>query len=400
MSTGYIDSATITDAIGSLVVYESYNEWNKWISQSIIDVTTLLITNDQLKIAPAPYRGTTVSPSAESKWFFCYDMALKSLREIIPRRYPEKYQDADILFVKAKFNDWLNNNIDEIQKAIIKTKKEDSYDGWIQLAVKEAWLDDSVRSKGLFEKNMINYFSPILGVPREDLEHLHEKTNDIRQIKEWSAGENLNRNFDLAEDAYVASVILRGRYHYDVAEVKRESIMNHPIRQYVLPSLTKGTEHAIPKYMDYFISIIIASAMIENDRVKRSTLWLENIIKAREGFMQEKLKQTLDQYQELKGEEALDMAIDTAQKLKLRTHPKYLEYIFEFMAVTGIFVAGFYLNLGFGEISTLAATYGRIYLEKKSKKTFGKYVLEELTLDRESLRTLATALPGRIIRKE
>jgi|GEM_PF-3960031 len=102
----------------------------------------------------------------------------------------------------------------------------------------------------------------------------------------------------------------------------------------------------------------------------------------------------------ISAKEALDMAIDTAQKLKLRTHPKYLEYIFEFMAVTGIFVAGFYLNLGFGEISTLAATYGRIYLEKKSKKTFGKYVLEELTLDRESLRTLATALPGRIIRKE
>jgi hypothetical protein len=147
--------------------------------------------------------------------------------------------------------------------------------------------------------------------------------------------------------------------------------------------------------MRYLTGIIISAAMIEDDPIRRVSLWAENTIKASDAFEDEKFKQIFGEDQKFNKDESVELAVDTAKKLKMRIHPQFIEQIINDMIIIGSASAACILNLSPAE--SIAVAFGSNYLEKKMPLT--KKITEELFLDDNSLRYLATAQWGRIVRK-
>jgi hypothetical protein len=195
MSLGYIDSASIINAVGALVSHSDYDDWSKWTIESITDVTTLLVSHDLLKITPAPSQNPA-RPHAPSTLYTCYDKALKLFHGKVKGKV---IRDDDLYLANANFNNWQVKHVDEIQRAISITTKDDSFEWWINWAVEEAWPDHSSRLDGLFNANMIPLLSHILDISQDELNNLLEKTRDISQVEKWSKGNSDNDDFDLAK---------------------------------------------------------------------------------------------------------------------------------------------------------------------------------------------------------
>jgi hypothetical protein len=314
-----------------------------------------------------------------------------------------------IPFARSNFKNWLLDSTDEIQTILAKTQNEASYPGWIDWAIKEAWVDHSIRLNGLFNENMIKFLSPTLDVADEKLKNILINTRNPIQVKKWSEGYDRNADFELAREAYVASAILRGKFHEEVAYEKREGTMRHPIRQYmpIKSDKSKVTAFNSTLSLNLLVNIINKNSLIEKNPKKRTSLWIENIAKVREAYLNETLDESFYRDLKLEEEQAFKVVENTVEKLKLRLYPKYFEDIFEFMTIVGINTSiGFssiYLNLPWEFSAGVGSTIGYgIWRYENETESFGRSLAERaerLARKENSLRDLAKAPPGLVIRK-
>jgi len=394
VSYGFIDSAYIMNAISALTCHKNYEEWSEWEWKSITEVTEALVFNHHLRIAPGP------SPSkleaAQSELYVCYDLACKQLGRIIEDIYPIDVKIQEL--AKKVFNEWLLKNVEDARGAITETKQEKSYPHWEQLAIEHAWVDHSYRLKGLFNAEMIDELAFILEAPPNDLRSLWKKTTDLQQVKNWSQGRNLDSDFELAKDAYIASAILRGRFHDFVASRMQWQIMHHPIRRHILVSLSQGVGYRIPETGEYLAQIIANSAMEEQKPKDRILCWTENIRTVQEAYCQDIIPEILNE--ELKQEKARDLAIKTAKKLQIRVYPHSLENQLELAVMSGITLGtsllGLWIVFPWGALAGGVIGVGA-WISGMSKP-WGRRTAQAMKLTTGHLRELVTSKPGRIVR--
>lgn len=393
MRLGFIDSASIMNAVGALSSHKSYRGWSEWTEQSIIDVTTLLIIHHLLRISPGP--SPSLLGSSHSTLYACYDQAYSLLYDVVvDTSQKDAFQKYDVLSARKYFNEWISNNVEDVTCIITKTKQESSYPEWIQWAIKEAWLDHSYRMKGLFNAEMIDSLSLVFEVPSKDMNSLWKKTADLQQVKSWSQGQNLDSDFALARDAYVASAILRGRFHEFISSQEGWHLTHHPIRRHILVPPSKGTEYPTPTPMKDLVKIIVTSAMEEQKPENRVSLWIENLLKMRESYLRGELKQIFYQDQELDKEDSLKIATDTAKELKIRVYPRSLEEQLEAGIGVGVTLGSSLVIFPWSFLIGVSSWY----LGKQI--SVGKWAAEALKLTKGHLRELATSPPGRITRIE
>lgn len=73
MSYGFIDSASVIGAIGTLATYDTRQDWGEWTYQSVLEVTTALVFHDGFRIALGPSIPTqSGSVTGVSKLYQCY----------------------------------------------------------------------------------------------------------------------------------------------------------------------------------------------------------------------------------------------------------------------------------------------------------------------------------------
>lgn len=406
MSHSFIDSASIMNTVGALTYYENCEEWNEWTRRSITDVTRMLITHRLLKISPGPSPSLSKPAHAHSELYKYYDQSCSRLGEIIEdttqkeKNIPRNYGDQ--LSSEKDFNDWLRNNIGGARDAIMKTKQESSYPQWIEWAIKQAWVDHSYRLNGLFNAEMIDGLSPILEVSSKDMKNLWKKTINLQQVKRWSQGQNLNSDFELAQDAFVASAILRGRFHEFISSQKGWQLMHHPIRQHILAPLPENTDYvfSIPEPLEYLVNIIAHSAMEEQNPKDKVSRWTDNILKTRRSYLSGKIEFN---QKELDKKDPEDIAIETVQKLQLRLYSrsteKYLRSAITLGSPITIGIALFPWGL-LGTLLGAGIGAGVSILEMKMEKPLSERILEGWTLTKGNLRKLATSPAGRIVRIE
>lgn len=411
MHVGYIDSASLTDAVGALISHRKYHpqnyyDWNEWTANNIIDTVTRIITYDKLEVAPPPSLGCWGS-APYSTLTSCYDIALTKLQILVkPQRPPGDICEA---VSNHRFKNWLAKDADKIPTIIAKTKEEASFPKWINWAITEAWVDHSNRQSGLFNENIIPNLSLALDVSQEKLRALLIKTRDPVQVKKWSEGQDLSRDFYLAREAYVASSILRGKFHEEIASVQHIGRTRHPIRKYVPIDIDPShvvNEYAYPTALNYLVNIINKNALKETNPNDRISLWVDNISLARDAYQQRKLDDAFYWDQNLDEIEILKIIEATVDKIGLRLYRKCLVDIFEYIAIVGIGLAEGAV-ISYFNIPWLSATLGvsspvgyTIWRLEKGKE-IGKYLAEMATKSlrkEDSLRDLAKAPPGLVIR--
>ncbi len=395
MSYGFIDSASIMNVISALTCHKSCKEWGEWEWKSITEVTEVLFLHRLLRIAPGP----SVPPfgrleAARSTLYTCYDLTCKQLGRIVEdTRIDIRIQES----AKKVFKDWLLHNVEDAKGAITETKREKGYPHWEQWAIEHAWVDHSYRLNGLFNAEMIDELALVLKVQSNDLRTLWTKTTDLQQVKNWSRGQGLDTDFELARDAFMAAAILRGRFHDFIASQMQWQIMHHPIRQHILIPLSKGTGYRIPEAVEYLAQIIANSAMKEQKPKDRILSWTENIRATQEAYCQNVIPEIVNP--ELRQEKALELAIKTAKKLQIRVYPRSLENQLEWAMMSGATLVtsllGLWIVFPWGALAGGVIGVGA-WISGMSKP-WGKRAAQALKLTTGHLRELATSKPGRIV---
>lgn len=396
MSYGFIDSASIMNMISALTCHKSCKEWGEWEWKSITEVTEVLLLHRLLRIAPGP----SAPPlgrleAAHSTLYTFYDLACKQLGRIVEDTLIDvRIQES----TKKVFSDWLLSNVEDAKGAITETKQEKGYPHWEQWAIEHAWVDHSYRLNGLFNAEMIDELALILKVQSNDLKTLWTKTTDLQQVKNWSQGRNLDSDFELTRDAFIAATILRGRFHDFIASQMQWQIVHHPIRQHILIPLSEGTGYRIPETVEYLAQIIANSAMEEQNPKDRILCWTENIQVAQEAYCQNVIPEILNP--ELRQEEARDLAIKIAKKLQIRVYPHSLGNQLEWAIVLGTTLAtsllGLWIVFPWGALAGGVIGVGA-WISGISKP-WGRRAAQALKLTTGHLREFATSKPGRIER--
>ena len=81
MSYGFIDSASIMNAVSALTCHKSPEEWGEWEARSIFEVTEALFIHHLLRIAPGPSPSRSGgAKAAHSTLYACYDQACRVQR--------------------------------------------------------------------------------------------------------------------------------------------------------------------------------------------------------------------------------------------------------------------------------------------------------------------------------
>jgi hypothetical protein len=397
MSYGLIDSASIMSAVGALASYSDGAEWEEWTKRSIVDVTRELVLHRFMQIAPGPSRAQLSAPYSEL--YKCYDIACDQLGNIEDTDV-RKHTTTEIHRTALDtYKTWVLANIENAKDAIAQTKQEPGYQQWVQWAVENAFVDHSNRLNGLFNLEMLEELSLILGITKDDLRTLWEKSKNREQLKLWSRGKCLDTDFEAARDAYIASAILRGRYHDELANRMDWWRMHHPIRYNILPPIPEANAYCASQALDCLVMIIITAAMEERKSRDKIGCWVENTICSKDAFLHGGMRDILAS-DEI-GSKAIDVAIKKAKELKIRVYPKSLPKYFELAIVgtTGVLsqVMGAvmihqpWLSFLAGSLGTAASAYGAV------KGSLGLKITEAFELSDGHLRQLADSKPGRIV---
>lgn len=396
MSYGLIDSASIMNAVGALASYNDGAEWEEWTKRSIVDVTRELVLHRFMQIAPGPSRSQL--SVAHSDLYRCYDIACGQL-EHIEDTYVRDHPVTEVQrTAQDTYKTWVLANIENAKDAIAQTKQGPGYQQWEQWAVENAFVDHSKRLNGLFNLEMIEELSLILDITESDLRTLWDKTKNTQQLELWSRGKCLDTDFEVARDAYIASAILRGRYHDELANRMDWWRMHHPIRHNILPPIFEANAYCTSQALNGLVTIIITAAMEEQKSEDRIGCWVENTIHSKDAFLHGQMGDIVAS-DEIGGK-AVDVAIKKAKQLKIRVYPKSLPKYIDMIIGTSAFLGSVtgavmihqpWLGLLAGGAGAAASIYGTM------KGSMGLKIAEAFTMTDGHLRQLANSKPGRII---
>ena len=315
----FIDSASAYEVILVLARQrptDSYRtEWDQ-----ALEVTSLLISADQIKLSPSPRREGAASGA--------YGTFLNSLKGTISRI---DLPDASTKTALRKTKHWANRNVDKLRRVLGSITGAHASPqacdpaSWLEAHISHEWKEHVIRHGALFDKDFIPHLAGILEVSIDELERVRIESADPALVAELVKKRPDSDLFRLIRDAYVASSLLRGRYHNFAAEDSKVQILTHPIRDPILRNGRNGESIAIESSNTerYISSIALAGAFAEKKHQLRVSAWADNVIALRNARDQINLEpKDCD-------ETAMEVAIDAAKKFGVRVHSRQLEKFLE-----------------------------------------------------------------------
>jgi hypothetical protein len=256
--------------------------------------------------------------------------------------------------------------------------------------VENIWEENAHRLGGLFNEEFIPTLELFVDVPRAELQRVWRKSSDTRVVAEYARKWPDDSDFALMQEAYLVSLLMRGRYHESIAKYTSSQLMHHPVRRSVLwagSSLPPRTMmHDVPNTMFYMALILLLSAFGERRRTHRINLWAENLNRIRKAALIE----DIDFAHKRSDDVAVRVVLREAKRLGLRAHPKWIEKGIDIGLVlgTGIltsFALSPFAGLAVGVATSLATE------RKKLGEAFASHTISSTHLSR-----LAHSLPGRV----
>jgi hypothetical protein len=209
-------------------------------------------------------------------------MVDRLLTERVLAKLPQ-FKDAAQASAIAKTKRWIgrSSNLDKLSETVEGLHADSlNFLPWSEWATCEGWFAHSARFNGLFDPTFVTYIAKMLKLTHKEVMELHCQSLDPRRLKYLISQRNGQRyqDFQLMSKAYVASAILRGKYHDELSKLTGLQISHHPIREMICRG---GTASPIGLPVSNTISalaaLVIHGAARQRRRKDRALCWADNV---------------------------------------------------------------------------------------------------------------------------
>ncbi len=325
MPTGLLDSCTVTQVVECLE--RGLAGQYPWSIRTVLDLTALLIREGHLGLAPGLAPPKSIVHDNQ-------DLLIDLMRSNgLVASLPQIDSDTvHLAFTRSK--KWIGRGEhlaalrDEVDR-LMADKKD--FQNWIDWSAPHAWHSYVSRSGGIFDTAYLAYVATILDISEREALDLHRRSADPGEISRLVAVRG--QDFEHMTRAYVASAIMRGRYHEEVARLKNFQLVRHPLRGLISKTRTGRpvAEVRVPQAAWCLACIVLYGAVRQSHLRDRLRCWVDNVRKAR-GFLARGGLDLTDGTRDA----AVDAAVLVARRAGIQIVDSQLDSLFEIIAGLGI----------------------------------------------------------------
>src|SRR5215217_3971421 len=199
MSEGYIDSASVYEVVEALS-YGRPEECAPWAWQGALVTSCALACTENIKVAPNPARPEGASGP--------YDALLTALGGNLRISQPG---EGVVRAAQETTKKWATQQREVIQTAYEQLKGTEAFGKWLDWVLPNVWSEHARRLNGLFDPAFIPQIAPIIGVDKKDLSSILPLSRDLKVVTDYANRRPDEDNFRKMLDAYVVSILIRGR---------------------------------------------------------------------------------------------------------------------------------------------------------------------------------------------
>lgn len=313
MVTSFVDSASMYEVIAALS-FSDVSECYQWAWQSALLVSDAMIDIEHLQLSPSPGPSGGASGS--------YALLMEGVRPFVGISRPGKKVLNKAL---AETRTWTHRHADLVHSAVEELgADEHNFKPWLYWVARNAWLENVQRRGSLIDSQLIREVARALNVPEKDVQEIAALVTDQKEVEVFARRLENQSGFDLLWRVYLASALIRGVFHEQVARQENWQAWRHPLRRHVL-KLSSGQEpHRIPQFDTFLANIIVAGALShpygKHDTVmeRRINAWIDNVQRCRG-------KDIRRPPEDASVDQALSAAVNEARRLGVAIAPRYLD---------------------------------------------------------------------------
>ena len=263
-----IDSATLHDAFGALTAGKRA-QWNPWMAKNLVDSTWLLLF-DNVHLVPGPrHSGTGAVPGHEAR-------LVSRIPELLLRKPPNPQAIAST-------RRWLSHPNKPVREAWNATTRFGEFAEWASYLRRTWWPVHFAANQCLFTADDSKWLADLLNVSETTLLEAQRQSESEKNVQNWSKGKG-GDVAELAGQAYLASILARGKYHEYFARSNQLQLIAHPVRNSITTRTNKPQPIPAANSEMRFVNILIGSALLEPTSNQRIELWIDNIARARQAI--------------------------------------------------------------------------------------------------------------------
>ena len=272
-----VDSASVWQVFASLHLPK--NEQYAWSGEALGRLTLLLLRQRGRGIYMAPGLGQSgVGKITE------FDKFTDTLNDhMLVRRFTERDQ-ARRPHVMTVTKTWAALHIRDMNQRLDK-QLDDQHSNlhrWLVWSVENAWHWHSERYNGLLDLQWAPYLREILNMgDTRDVEELHRQSRDPKELTRVI--QQQGKDFAHLAKAYIASAIIRGRFHRADLNGSSQKLYAHPLRNQALRKLDTNEQVLVPRATNterYLVGIILYGSLKQRREKNRVPVWVHNICQA------------------------------------------------------------------------------------------------------------------------
>lgn len=275
MQTGLIDSATISQLVQCLD--RGTKTQYPWSITEALDLTSLLIRESNLSVAPG-----IAGPKGVAN-----DAADQLLDSMLRASIVHRYRDVDEqlrLTALTKSKQWIGRSevITAVRDEVNRLHSDQTnYRPWLEWAAKNAWKAHARRFGGLLDEDYEHYVAQVLGVDTDAIHELRILSTNAQKLEQLA--KSTNEEFEQLSRAYLASSIIRGRYHEELSVLTNQQLKRHPLRAMVSRCRTSGASYRVnvPTVAWCLSCIVLYGATKQKALPTRLNAWVTSIAKLR-----------------------------------------------------------------------------------------------------------------------
>jgi hypothetical protein len=377
-----IDTASLYEVIEALD-HRRPADNHAWAWQSAVEATCMIIFAQNVRLSAGPTRQAAASGA--------YGRLRSRFEDHLTTAIPPAHIQT---VARTGTLRWARRNVTHLRQTKDRLERQDSFQRWLTWCVENAWTEKSARHRGLFDAAFVPYISRVIDLPVRDLERLRAASALPEHLERLIAARSESEEFRRIRDAYVVSLLMRGRYHDTVAHKSGWQIMHHPVRHAVLPAMhpREREPYSMSVPETYLANIILASAFSQRQPARLDG-WAENVIAARRAYRSGALDAPLARHPH----DPIASAAHAARTIDVRCHSEALDRTLDVAASVGFGYLSSVLIEGWQSVavSALTASASAFVLRRREPS---RHVVSRVTLRPKRLHQLALAGPGRVHR--
>src|SRR2546428_2206112 len=270
-SQGFVDSASTYEVVTACDLGNP-NKMYPWAWIVATDLTIGLVFLDHIRLAPSP------RPAGRaSDLYAVLTNALLDTNVLGVESQPdERSRRRALNAVRKRLG--LPAELAGLQHRIEALDADEiNYRPWLEWIVRsKSWIENSRRLGTLVNQEFSTEIASVLNVSVGEVNRVAELSGHLVALNEVMRKPG-SETFGLLAKAFLASALIRGKYH-ELVIGRRAQLIRHPMRS---QPEARGANFAANKMQAYFASALMASALKEHSAERRVKAWVRAVIEAR-----------------------------------------------------------------------------------------------------------------------